>query len=454
MISTHNQPYRTTSSDQDFTEENYIRLLRLAKKAYSFSTYQSIPWGTRFVLWRHDLDYSVTRASALAEIEAETGICATYFINPRSEFYNPFEPGPARLIRGIATKGHRLGLHFDAKFYDLRDEEDLNKKVETEARWLVDAFDVEVDAFSFHNPVASHLECNASHYGGLVNCYSRELQSQVSYCSDSNGYWRFRRLYDVLSDAVDPCLQVLTHPGWWHKRPIEPRRRIFFCVYGRAQATMRQYDASLSEAGRVNHGESIDKLRFLKPAHDRMYVLYDYLWNQEQFDTLFFELWRLYRLQVMRLCKMLLLSEWGVSEDQVAELFEDGRFELNSKVFCQKILGRQWRELSGMTNECEEAHRALVSSLTNGQATFPKGALEERCASLCRIICALSDWGVSQPMAYDGIEVLDTDGVRSIIEVSIQARDSKMMKGSNLTGDEQRRWEELLAVLAVNSSQR
>jgi hypothetical protein len=41
------------------------------------------------------------------------------------------------------------------------------------------------------------------------------FRQEVGYCSDSNGYWRVRRLEDVLREAKDERLQVLTHAEWW-----------------------------------------------------------------------------------------------------------------------------------------------------------------------------------------------------------------------------------------------
>jgi hypothetical protein len=293
MISTYNEPLSTASCDADFTVERYRSLLGVAKQKYRVAFYDDIPWGSKFLLWRHDLDYSINRAAALAEIEAEEGIRATYFVNPGSEFYNPFEPTQARLLKHILGLGHRLGLHFDASLHDVQNERILDEKIAQERRWLEDALGTP-DAFSFHNPMASHLVYDAESYGGLQNCYSRRFKAEVGYCSDSNGYWRFRRLHDVLSDATDPCLQVLTHPGWWQAEPMPPRQRIFRSAFGRALATMRQYDAQMAEHRRVNHGGVLDDLKCLESVDPERIFLLDFLWNQGYLDSLFLELWRLH----------------------------------------------------------------------------------------------------------------------------------------------------------------
>ena len=49
-------------------------------------------------------------------------------------------------------------------------------------------------AFSFHNPQKTDYNYENFLYEGLVNCYSKKFKDDLPYCSDSNGYWRFRRL--------------------------------------------------------------------------------------------------------------------------------------------------------------------------------------------------------------------------------------------------------------------
>ncbi|KDC30925.1 hypothetical protein L505_0136 [Bordetella bronchiseptica F4563] len=100
------------------------------------------------------------------------------------------------------------------------------------------------------------LQQREARYAGLLNTYSEFFRDQVGYCSDSNGYWRHRRLADVLEQAADHSLQVLTHPGWWVDEAMSPRDRIARCAEGRAAATMRKYDEDLACFGRDNIGKS------------------------------------------------------------------------------------------------------------------------------------------------------------------------------------------------------
>ena len=141
---------------------------------------------------------------------------ATYFVNPHSDFYNISEKNTLSSLLEILSLGHELGLHLDCDFYG-SGSKDLDATIIREADFLESLTGVRPLAFSFHNPTHQDLLNENSRYGGLVNCYSAYFKTVAAYCSDSNGYWRFHRLRDVLSQKDARCLQVLTHPGWWHR---------------------------------------------------------------------------------------------------------------------------------------------------------------------------------------------------------------------------------------------
>jgi hypothetical protein len=414
MISSDNQPNRATTSDEDFTEAHYRQLLRAAKASYGFADYVEIPWGTRFVLWRHDLDYSINRALRLAQIEAEESVAATYFVNPHSDFYNPFELRQAQCLKHILSLGHSIGLHFDATFHNIQDEAQLHCKVEQEGRWLQETFGVRPVAFSFHNPVAAHLQCDADSYGGLINCYSQRFKSEINYCSDSNGYWRFRRLHDVLSEGTDPCLQVLTHPGWWQVNPMPPRQRIFRSVFGRAASTMRLYDQGLEEHGRLNHAGPANALRVLKASQPQQYGLCDVLWNQGAFPTLFIELWRHHEAQINRLIKTKLRKEWSIPAREVNEFFEDRCASIDAVRIFEILFQTSWQEATGLTIDIHGSWVKLRDQLVHSRASSSPARVEEGCIYLCEVLKKLAIWGMAKPFEYDGLAPLSSIGLPTV----------------------------------------
>lgn len=238
---------------EDFTLSHYEELLEQAHN-YEFASYADIDFSKKFILWRHDCDFSLNRALKLAQIEHAAGIQSTFFLNPHCEFYNLLEKKQTRIIRDIIDLGHEIALHLDIDFYDMKSEDELDAIVKKEAAWLSKWFETDIYAFSFHNPDAFALSCEKERYGELINCYSAQFKEIVGYCSDSNGYWRFRRLYDVLKEAQDKHLQILTHPVWWQDEPMLPRDRIKRSVQGRADAALKYYDDLLASLGRQNVG--------------------------------------------------------------------------------------------------------------------------------------------------------------------------------------------------------
>ena len=227
-------------SETDFTETEYDRLVRLALQHYRFASF--VDWrdaspGT--VLWRHDLDFSVHRALALARIEAEAGAHATYFLNLHSAYYNALEEEVASRVREIVALGHELGLHFDPEFETSRSPLEA---LTAERALLEDVFGVPVRTFSLHNPVVAGWSADDDEVAGMVNAYGAGLRERFAYCSDSHGVWRHRRLHDVLEEAADERLHVLTHPEWWVPEPLPPRERVTRAIHGRAARTQERYD--------------------------------------------------------------------------------------------------------------------------------------------------------------------------------------------------------------------
>lgn len=241
---------------EDFTEKAYGQLIQKAKQRFDFIKYEEYKAPGNNLLWRHDIDFSVHRAFALARIEHALGIKSTFFVLLHSDFYNVLEPEIGRLVFGIIQMGHDLALHFDPSFYGpgARDKKMFTRHLKFEKNILEKIFDTQVKAFSFHNPETGNwLEEDRAECCGMVNAYCAYLKKNYTYCSDSNGYWRFERLKDTLERGGKCRLQVLTHPEWWTPLAMSPRERVSRCINGRALSQHKKYDDFLqSIPGRLN----------------------------------------------------------------------------------------------------------------------------------------------------------------------------------------------------------
>lgn len=236
----------------DFTRENYRKLLQIAKSNYKFRQYDSYKNDDSFIIWRHDIDTSPNGALALAKIEADEDVKSIYFVHLHSSFYNLLERETTDRIRAIIDCGHSIGLHFDTAYYNEDNQLSFEKNLRVEAEFLEFIFKCKINSFSFHNPTEFANARTNSEYAGLINATSEYFRTVVGYCSDSNGYWRYRRLEDVLREASDKRLQVLTHPEWWQETVMSPKERMLRCIDGRAARTRQDYEAALKAFGRDN----------------------------------------------------------------------------------------------------------------------------------------------------------------------------------------------------------
>ncbi|MBK9109361.1 MAG: hypothetical protein IPM92_13580 [Saprospiraceae bacterium] len=236
----------------DFTLSAYEKLLKLVKSHYPIVDYKEAIGSDHFAVWRHDLDMSITSAYQLAQLEHKHGIKAHYFLLLHSEFYNLLEKSNTELVFKILDLGHHIQLHFDSSYYQINSVMQLEKCLQKESLFLQNIFGQEIDTFSFHNPSSFDLQCENSHFSGLINTYSEYFKTQVDYCSDSNGYWRHKRLEEVLESHKHKRIQVLTHPEWWQEKVYSPKEKVWNSIEARAEATKNYYNDLLKRNGREN----------------------------------------------------------------------------------------------------------------------------------------------------------------------------------------------------------
>ncbi|AEA42725.1 hypothetical protein [Fluviicola taffensis] len=235
----------------DFTTANYQNLIRIGKENYDFKLYHELENQDNFILLRHDIDFSPQRALRCAQIENAEGVRTTYFIHLHSEFYNVFEKEAFNSIRQIIELGHDVGVHFDTHFYDIQTEDEIRLHLNEEKLLLESLFKVKIHSFSFHNTNAFILNCRKPEYAGLINCYSDFFQQEMKYCSDSNGYWRYERMEDVIRSKFRK-LHLLTHCEWWTEEVMSPWQKIQRAIDGRADACKQLYSDLLHRNNMIN----------------------------------------------------------------------------------------------------------------------------------------------------------------------------------------------------------
>lgn len=249
----------TAVESEDFTLAGYRDLLAETERRYRTVGFEILDepeiaaaHGGAYCIVRHDIDISPDLACAMAEIETELGVRATYAILLTGAFYNPFDSRTRAKLLRIAELGHDIGLHFDAAWHGIENETELDAAIRWELAILEKLLPgVPVRMFAFHNTTPFTLSCGERFYGGLRNAYARDLADNLAYVSDSNGHWRFKSWQQTL-DEHPSRLQILTHPEWWPAFALSPAERVCAHLEAHVSEVWNGYADHLRENGREN----------------------------------------------------------------------------------------------------------------------------------------------------------------------------------------------------------
>ncbi len=150
-----------------FDLAHYRELLEAAKAGgYRFAFFEGEPADGDLIL-RHDVDLSLDAALRLAELEAEAGAGATYFLMTSSVFYNLASPEGERALERLRELGHRVGLHA------VYPRAELDERFERVVAW--------------HNPDPEYMRAPIE---GAINVMEPPWFDPETYRSDSNQHWR------------------------------------------------------------------------------------------------------------------------------------------------------------------------------------------------------------------------------------------------------------------------
>jgi UDP-GlcNAc3NAcA epimerase len=207
-----------------FTHATYRALLReILGRDYRFSAFPEaerlLAEGQPFMLMRHDIDFSIEAALAMAEIEAEVSVQATYFFMLRTDHYNILSREGTDRVRRILDLGHHLGLHFDCEAYGPNFAgERLRDACAQECAILESWFGRPVEVISFHRPSEQIHSGDAAVVTPRLHTYMPLFTRRIHYLSDSGGHWRFDTPTASRTFEQGAPFHVLIHPIWWQQQ--------------------------------------------------------------------------------------------------------------------------------------------------------------------------------------------------------------------------------------------
>ena len=198
---------------EDFSPSAYRALLeRLVALGYTARSYEDAEPARADLIVRHDIDMSLQVAAETALIEQALGVRAVYFVLLQTEMYNALSRMGREAIHRILSLGHEVGLHFDAS--DQTDVGMMDRAAQSECRILEEVTERPIRVISFHRP-APHLLGLEAPVAGRIHTYMPRFFTEMGYCSDSQGRWRFGHPLGHPAVAERRALQLLTHPIWW-----------------------------------------------------------------------------------------------------------------------------------------------------------------------------------------------------------------------------------------------
>ena len=207
-----------------FSFDDYKEIIRIIKSTGRYANYKEALNRDKFILMRHDVEYSVERAYNLSKVEDSMDFTSTYFFQWTNNSYNILSRKNMDMVKDMHERGHVIGLHYALN--GMTDMEQVRKQIVKEIHILSEMFGFTVDTFSVHRPSKDILRENIK-LPGIINAYqddfftfaenvTEDTPVAVKYLSDANHIWRYGYPDEKNVLGYDK-VQILTHPFAWTK---------------------------------------------------------------------------------------------------------------------------------------------------------------------------------------------------------------------------------------------
>jgi hypothetical protein len=231
-----------------FGLDAYAALLAdLASAGYGFATIgenRGPDPSAKAVYMRHDVDLHLRGIGAMAQLEAECGVCATYYV-PLTLHFNALYPENRRILHAIRDSGHDIGLHYDLETYPTEPGA-ARRHLDWEAGILGAIVERPIRTICLHNPHKGQPD----HFRELdeyTNPDSSSFRQECLYVSDSCRAWRDENLLSCFGDSPPRRVLLNTHPELWLDGNISDR--------------MEYLDKVLRQTGLRQHLDYFDYVR-------------------------------------------------------------------------------------------------------------------------------------------------------------------------------------------------
>lgn len=205
-----------------FSYDDYKRIVEDVKATGLACDYKKAINRDKFIIMRHDVEYSVERAYKLSKVEESLDFVSTFFFQWTNNSYNLLSKRNMDMIKDMHERGQHIGLHFALN--GMTDMNQIRERIKMEMRILSEMFGFEIDTFSIHRPSKDVLRENIK-LPGIFNAYQDEFFTfgedidentpvDVKYFSDANHIWRYGYPSAESFKGHDK-IQILVHPFGW-----------------------------------------------------------------------------------------------------------------------------------------------------------------------------------------------------------------------------------------------
>ena len=182
-----------------FDLKDYAWILKQAKDiGYDIRPVKEMPAQKDGSLYlRHDVDLHLHRITDMAELEAASGVKATYFVMVEGH-YNVLLPQNRGILRDLVDMGHEIGYHYTTTEGFYENLKLLERTAATEIRSIV-----------LHEPHLNSDPLKNAAYYVHPHAYPHSY-----YISDSCRGWRDENLLKILTQKQRSVLLNI-HPELW-----------------------------------------------------------------------------------------------------------------------------------------------------------------------------------------------------------------------------------------------
>lgn len=239
-----------------FSYDDYREIIRIIKSTGRYTDYKHAIERDKFVIMRHDVEYSVERAYDLAKVEESMDFTSTFFFQWTNNSYNLLSRRNMDMIRDMHERGQTIGLHYALN--GLTDMQQARKQIVKEMDMLSEMCGFKIDTFSVHRPSNDILRENIK-LPNILNAYQDEFFTfaeevnestpvAVKYLSDANHIWRYGYPDEANISGYDK-VQILVHPFAWHKKGYDNFNNYVALVEEKYAQMIESIDAECKDFG-------------------------------------------------------------------------------------------------------------------------------------------------------------------------------------------------------------